>query len=96
LLSAIVGEYTRRTTAVSNGTYNGTWTATPTYTAYTTTPATGGTVLLEHMTKYFTDVNNFPSSGRSDTATQFSLIQTANITGSITYVQGLMNANIVK
>jgi hypothetical protein len=91
-----VSEYTRRTASVTAGTYNGTWTATPTYVAYTTAPAAGNKVQLEHMSKYFTDAVNFPASGKTYTVAQFDVIKTVNISDSITYVTSLMNANIVK
>jgi hypothetical protein len=101
LLTYTVGEYTRRNTAVGNSTYNtslGAWTnpTNPTYSSYTTTPATGGKISLEHISKIFTDLNNFPASGKAYAATQYDIIKTSSMSAAVTYIQTLMNQNIVK
>jgi len=48
------------------------------------------------MSKYFVDIVNWPASGKTYSVNQYDIIKTANISDSITYVQSLMNQNIVK
>ena len=81
-LTYTVGEYTRRS-------------LTPTYNAYSVTPVQDGKVLIEHATKILTDLNNFPSSGKSYGVTQYDIINTSSMSDAITYLQTLMNTNIV-
>jgi hypothetical protein len=82
LLTYTVGEYSRRG-------------LTPTYNAYAVTPNTDGAVLLEHVSKWFTDLNNFPGSGTSYAMTQYNVVKTADMSDAITYLKSLMNQNIV-
>jgi hypothetical protein len=80
LFTSLNGEFTRRS-------------KTPTYSAYTVTPATANNVLVEHASKLFANVKAMDAT-RNYTINANNIVMTSDLTNTISYIQTLMNQNL--
>ena len=81
MLTAIVNEYTRRSYSTTGIT-----------TTFSTAQASGTTLRVLHPNGILSDINSFPSSGKTYTTyTAPAIISTATIQDAIAFIQAKMN-----